>query len=110
MMKHLQRALIAFSLLALVFIGCKKEYSYEVPGGSTSGSYQWSFTEAANAYKGPMDTAYMDTVGTTHLLTMAGHSTDSKDIISLQIIADTIQVGTYQTAKCSFDYLRSNVV
>jgi len=71
-MKHLQQALICISVLALVFLGCKKEYSYEVPGGSVSGSYQWSFTEGANAYKGPVDTAFIDTLGTQKQLNISG--------------------------------------
>ena len=109
-MKHLQQALICISVLALVFLGCKKEYSYEVPGGSVSGSYQWSFTEGANAYKGPVDTAFIDTLGTQKQLNISGHSSDNKDFISLQVFADTIQVGTYKTNSCSFDYLRNGVV
>jgi len=109
-MKHIKQALICFSALALVFFGCKKEYSYEVPGGGgVGGSYQWSFTEGTNSFKGPMDTAYLDTLGTLHQLNITGRSSDNKDIISLQIFADTIQVGSYQTDRCSFDYLRSGV-
>ena len=109
MMKHLKPALTCFSVLALVFFGCKKEYSYEVPGGGgQSGSYQWSFSEGANSYKGPIDTAFVDTVGTLHTLNIMGHSTDKKDNISLQIFADTVKVGTYVTDKCSFDYLRGS--
>ena len=108
-MKHLQRALTGISLFALVFFGCKKEYSYEIPGGGAGGSYQWSFTEGASAYKGPVDTAFIDTLGTQKQLTISGHSSDNKEIISLQIFADTIQVGTYKTNRCSFDYLRGGV-
>lgn len=110
-MKQLQQALICISVLALVFFGCKKEYSYEVPGGGgASGTYQWSFSEGANAYKGPVDTAFVDTLGTQKQLNISGHSSDNKDFISLQIFADTIKVGTYQTNNCSFDYLRNGAV
>jgi hypothetical protein len=108
-MKHLHRALTGITLLTLVFFGCKKEYSYEIPGGGPAGTYQWSFTEGANAYKGPVDTAFIDTLGTQKQLTISGHSSDNKEVISLQVFADTIQVGTYKTNRCSFDYLRSGV-
>lgn len=109
-MKQLQQTLTAISVLTLVLFSCKKEYSYETPGGSVSGTYQWSFTEGANSYKGPVDTAFIDTLGSQKQLTISGHSSDNKDAISLQIFADTIQVGTYKTNKCSFDYLRSGAV
>ncbi|MBS1563624.1 MAG: hypothetical protein JST39_04510, partial [Bacteroidetes bacterium] len=105
-MKKLQQALTALSLVTLVFFSCKKEYSYEVPGGASNGTYQWSFTEGTSNYKGPVDTAFIDTLGTQKQLTISGHSSDNKDVISLQIFADTIQIGTYQTNRCSFDYLR----
>ncbi len=107
-MKYLQQALTALSVIALVFFGCKKEYSYESPTGG-AGVYQWAFTESTNSFKGPMDSAQLDTTGSVHILNMTGHTSDKKDIITLSIASDSVKVGVYQTPRCTFDYLHSGI-
>ncbi len=56
-----------------------------------------------------MDSARIDIQSSIQVLTMTGHSADKKDIITLQVIADSIKVGSYQTPHCTFDYLRNGV-
>jgi hypothetical protein len=107
-MKYLQYLL---TLLAAVFIffGCKKEYSVENGTGTNTSTAQWQFKEAGIQFKGPVDTAYIDTVTSIKFLTIEGRSDDAKDQITLQVFAADLKPGVYKTPLSSFDYLRSGV-
>lgn len=105
-MKRLKQFLVFATLTILVF-ACKKEYSVENVLGATATTSQWSFTEGANKFKGPIDTAFVDTLNSVLFLTLEGVSNNGTDNISLQVFAPGLKVGTYLTPQCSFDYQRS---
>jgi hypothetical protein len=108
MMKYSHYLLSLFSA-SLLFIGCQKEYSVETGTGANSVTAQWQFKEAGVQFKGPVDTAYIDTVSAIKFLTIEGRSDDAKDQITLQIFAAELKPGVYKTPLSSFDYLRSGV-
>jgi hypothetical protein len=106
MMKYFKPLLTLFSAIFL-FVSCQKEYSVEHGSNSGTSTAQWEFKEGAVQFKGPVDTAYIDTVSATKFLTIEGKSVDGKDQITLQVFAADLKPGTYKTPLSSFDYLRS---
>jgi hypothetical protein len=106
MKKQLQK-LITVALTAFLFWACVKEKSYEAPRDSKS---QWEFKEGGKLYKGPVDTAYFDVVGTQKFLVIEGKSADNRDRITLEVYGDDILPGTYKTPLCNFIYLRDNAL
>src|ERR1700712_3670090 len=108
-MKYLQRLFILLTVSAAIF-SCQKEYSVENNGGSLSASAQWSFTEGSAQFKGPIDTVTVDTVGAYTFLTISGHSSDKKDLITLQVFGASVKAGTYKTPFSLFAYARNGVI
>ena len=106
MMKYFKPLLTLFSAIFL-FVACQKEYSVEHGNNAGTSTAQWEFKEGAVQFKGPVDTAYIDTVSATKFLTIEGKSVDGKDQITLQVFAVDLKPGTYKTPLSSFDYLRS---
>ncbi len=105
-MKYLKPFLAFFSAIFLL-IACQKEYSVENGNNTGNNSAQWEFKESGVLFKGPVDTAYIDTVSATKFLTIEGKSTDGKDQITLQVFAADLKPGTYKTPLSSMDYQRS---
>jgi hypothetical protein len=107
MMKYLQRLLLLTGAV-VVFFSCQKEYSKEIGTGTNGGVAQWEFKDSAsNLYKGPVDTAFIDTFASLKILTIEGHSTDGRDMLTLQVFAVDIKPGTYATPSSSIDYARN---
>lgn len=104
-MNRLKQFLVFASIAFLIF-ACKKEYSVENGQGATA-TAQWQFTEGANKFKGPIDTAFVDTLNNILFLTLEGVSDNGQDNITLQIFTPSLKAGTYKTPLCSFDYQRS---
>jgi hypothetical protein len=105
-MKYFKPLLAVFSTIFLL-IACQKEYSVEKGNGAAGSTAQWEFKEGGVQFKGPVDTAYIDTVSATKFLTIEGKSADGLDKITLQVFAVDLKPGTYKTPLCSFDYTRS---
>ena len=101
------KPLLTLLAAALVFLGCKKEYSVENGTGTNTGTAQWEFKESGVQFKGPIDTAYVDTVSGIRFLTINGKSDDGKDQLILQVFTPDLKPGTYKTPLSSFDYLRN---
>ena len=91
-----------FLLLAALFFSCQKEYSLE---GIVTPAGTWQFNDAAKLYTGNIDTAFIETAGTTKTLNLVGKSSDGKQNFLLRIIGtDSITVGTYKASLFQTDF------
>ncbi|MEO5681216.1 MAG: hypothetical protein ABIQ88_01180 [Chitinophagaceae bacterium] len=104
-MKYLQRLLALVAISAGIF-SCQKEYSIENPVGGSNAASQWEFKEGGVQFKGPVDTAAIDTIGTYKFLTITGRSEDGSSQISLQVFGADLKVGTYKTPFSLFTYVK----
>ena len=104
-MKYLKRLLLLLTISAAVF-SCQKEYSVENPTGNSNTTAQWEFKEAGVQFKGPIDSASVDTLGGYRFLTMNGRSTDGTAQITLQLFGVDLKVGTYKTPFSLFAYIK----
>ncbi len=98
-------------LLAALFFSCQKEYSLEVivtPAGT------WQFNDSTKLYAGNIDTAYIETTGTTKTLNLIGESADGQQNFLLHLYAtDSFTVGTYKASLFQSDfqyYTRSKTI
>ncbi len=103
-MKQVQKFLLVATSAFLVW-SCSKEKSFEIPKAAQT---QWEFQEGSNTFKGPIDTAYIETFNSIKFLTIEGRSEDGRDRITLEVFGAEIKAGTYKTPLCSFTYLRNN--
>ncbi len=108
-MKFLQHLLL-LAVISLGVFSCQKEYSVENNTGGSNVTVQWSFKEGGVEFKGPIDTAGLDSIGNYKVLSINGHSTDKKDLINLEFFGTDLKVGTYKTPYCLFAYSRNGVI
>jgi len=108
-MKYLQRLLL-LSAISFGIFSCQKEYSVENNTGGSNVTAQWSFKEGGIEFKGPIDTAGVDSIGTYKIFSINGHSNDKKDLINLEFFGTDLKVGTYKTPYCLFAYSRNGVI
>ncbi|MEP6594605.1 MAG: hypothetical protein ABJA71_01615, partial [Ginsengibacter sp.] len=102
-MKTLKIPLL-FLLLAALFVSCQKELSLE---GVTISAGTWQFNDDTKAYAGNIDTAYIETTGTTKTLNLVGKSSDGSQSFLLHLYAtDSFTVGVYKASlfKSDFQY------
>jgi hypothetical protein len=104
------RLLSFFSLLLFVFNSCQKEYSLE--GGNVNTlAGTWEFRDSNSLYRGNMDTAYLETSGTTKSLFLEGRSLDGKEDFNmiLHTTDPAFTTGSYQAsnAEVSFEYTKN---
>jgi hypothetical protein len=89
-------------LLTTLFVSCQKEYSLEVivtPAGT------WQFNDDTKLYAGNIDTAYIETTGTTKTLNLIGKSADGQQNFLLHLYAtDSFTVGTYKASLFQSDF------
>ncbi|HTE09954.1 MAG TPA: hypothetical protein VK645_03275 [Chitinophagaceae bacterium] len=104
-MKYLQRLLVLLTISAAIF-SCQKEYSIENPGGIVNTTAQWEFKEGGVQFKGPIDTASIDTISNYKFLTIIGRSDDGSSQITLQVFGADLKVGTYKTPFSLFAYIK----
>ena len=104
-MKYLQRLLVLLTISTAIF-SCQKEYSIENPGGIVNTSAQWEFKEGGVQFKGPIDTASIDTISNYKFLTIIGRSDDGSSQITLQVFGADLKVGTYKTPFSLFAYIK----
>ncbi len=93
-----------FLLLAALFFSCQKEYSLE---GVITSAGTWQFNDDTKLYAGNIDTAYIETAGTTKTLNLIGKSTDGNQNFLLHLYAtDSFTVGAYKASlfKSDFQY------
>src|SRR5215212_2245756 len=90
-------------LFTALFYSCQKEYSFE---GVVTPPGTWQFNDATKLYTGNIDTAYIETSGTTKTLRLIGRSsTDNKQNFLLQLYAtDSFTVGTYTASLFETDF------
>src|ERR1700733_11194212 len=105
-MKLIRRSSTALAILLIVF-SCNKEKSLELGGNLPAGSNQWQFTESSVVFKGNMDTAYFQSIGSLQSLILEGVSTDSSQgVFFLQVIGTgaSITASTYSSPSVLFEY------
>lgn len=89
-------------LLAAIFFSCQKEYSLE---GIVTPAGTWQFNDAATVYAGNMDSANIETTGTTKTLNLVGKSSDGKQNFLMHLYAtDSFTVGTYKASLFQSDF------
>ena len=89
-------------LLAALFFSCQKEYSLEVIVTSAG---TWQFNDDTKLYAGNIDTAYIETTGTTKTLNLIGKSADGQQNFLLHLYAtDSFTVGTYKASLFQSDF------
>ena len=93
----------ALVLFTTLFYSCQKEYSFE---GVVTPPGTWQFNDDTKLYTGNIDTAYIETSGTTKTLRLIGRSsTDNKQNFLLQLYAtDSFTVGTYTASLFQTDF------
>lgn len=103
-MNRIQRIGLLLAILAgMVVSSCKKEKSLENGDGGPLGPEAWEFKEGAT-FKGPIDTAYYNTLGGVTSLILEGVSTDQKDDFYLEILGANLTAGNYATPTVVFEY------
>lgn len=89
-------------LLAALFFSCQKEYSLE---GIVTSAGTWQFNDDTKLYAGNIDTAYIETTGTTKTLNLIGKSSDGQQNFLLHLYAtDSFTVGTYKASLFQSDF------
>lgn len=89
-------------LFALLFFSCQKEFSLE---GIVTPAGTWQFNDAATQYIGNIDTAYIETTGTTKTLNLIGKTADGSQNFLLHLYAtDSFTVGTYKASLFQSDF------
>lgn len=94
--------ILAFSLLVFA---CKKEYSSE--DGEKPGAVinEWEFSIGDVVTRGPMDSGYVQSVGSVTTLSTVGTKTeDPQGEIFLQVVGERIEVGSYTNPLVFFQY------
>ncbi len=95
-------------IAAALFMSCQKEYSAEnshdiVPAGT------WQFNDSTKLFTGNMDTAYIETTGTTKILHLKGTALTGGQLFHLQLFADsTLKTGNYSASSGNVDFLYYN--
>ncbi len=101
-MKNPKILLFLILVCSVLFFSCQKEYSVE-EGLLSSGT--WQFNDASKLYTGDIDSAYIETTGSTKSLTLTGKSTDGQQDFLLHLYAtDTFTVGTYKASLFQSDF------
>ena len=89
-------------LLSTFFVSCQKEYSLEnvfTPPGT------WQFNDDTKLYSGNIDSAYIETTGTTKTLYLIGKSSDGSQNFLMHLYAtDSFTVGTYKASLFQSDF------
>lgn len=90
-------------MLTGLFYSCQKEYSLEQ---MVTAAGTWQFNDASKLYEGNIDTAYIETVGTTKTLNLIGRSTDGQQNFFLNLYTtDSFTVGAYKASLFQADFL-----
>jgi len=96
------KSFLSLVLLSVLFFACHKEYSLEsaiTPAGT------WQFNDSTKLYTGNIDTAFINTTGTSKEMTLMGKSTDGQQTFLLHIYAtDSFTVGSYKTSLSQSDF------
>lgn len=106
----LLKTFAALLALLVVLYACRKERSAE--GGEIPGPVEntWQFTEAGVTNQGLMDSAYVQTVGNVSTLSIVGSSAEKQGEIFLQIVTDSIALGTYSNPIVFYQYGENGTV
>lgn len=89
-------------LLATLSFSCQKEYSLE---GIVTAAGTWQFNDNTKLYAGNIDTAYIETAGTTKTLNLIGKSADGKENFLMHLYAtDSFKVGVYKASLFQTDF------
>lgn len=91
-----------FLLLSVLFFSCQKEYSLE---GIVTPAGTWQFNDDTKLYAGNIDTAFIETTGTTKTLNLIGKSSDGSQNFLLHLYAtDSFTLGTYKASLFQSDF------
>ena len=104
------RSVIALLAAAVILFSCKKEYSIEDGDLPNVIEESWEFTEAGTLRSGPMDSAHIQKVGTVQTLSLVGSSDELQGELFMQIVGETIAIGTYTSPLVFFQYAENGSV
>jgi hypothetical protein len=106
------RSFIAILAATVVLSACKKEHSAEEGEKPVTIENEWQFSISDTISRGPMDSAFVQSVGSVSTLSMVGSTGDEKQgEIFLQVVGETITTGTYSNPLVFFQYAEGgNVV
>ena len=100
-MKILKASSFLILLITLLF-SCQKEYSLENP---ITPAGTWQFNDDTKLYSGNIDTAYLETSGSTKRMNLMGKSSDGQQTFLLHLYAtDSFTVGTYKASLSQMDF------
>lgn len=96
-MKHLK---IVFYLLSIAVMmnACSKEYSVEGASGLIYSTGAWQFNDSTTLFAGNMDSAYIDSSTSTHVLHLVGTSLTGSQHFELLLYAHNFSAGTYKAS------------
>lgn len=89
-------------LLTIILFACQKEFSFE---GVVTPAGTWQFNDDTKLYAGNIDSAYIETTGTTKTLNLIGKSSDGSQNFLLHLYAtDSFTIGTYKASVFETDF------
>ena len=93
----------------VLFFSCKKEKSVEraLGAGTPTG---WEFKDSTKVFKGRMDTAYLQSVGSISSIILEGTSLDGTSDFYLEIFGINVAPGTYKNPNVQFAYVTNGTV
>ncbi|HYF33390.1 MAG TPA: hypothetical protein VD993_19835 [Chitinophagaceae bacterium] len=105
-MKSLRSLLVLLTPM-LLFLSCSKEKSLE--RGNNNVNSQWEFKEGSNQFKGPVDTAFIVSLGQAKGLILEGTSDDGTGLLTIAISGfNTTAPATYKTPNVQFGYVKAS--
>ena len=85
-------------LTAILMNACQKEYSIDGASGLVTSTGAWQFNDSTTLYAGNMDSAYIDSSGSTKVLHLVGTSLTGSQRFELLLYANNFATGTYKAS------------
>lgn len=97
------------AILVLSVSACSKEESLEEVPAPINQDNQFRFVEGGTEYKGVVDTAFLETVGTAQVLTIEGTATQGSEggVLALLVAGEPIGTGTYPSPLSAMFFLEN---
>ena len=96
------------AMMVLAFTGCTKEESLEEMPIVEDQNNSWSFVEGGTEYRGVVDTAFIELINGTEVLTIEGTATSgTQGNIALLLVGDPVGVGNYPSPLSALLYIEN---
>ncbi len=92
------RIVCGLILFAIFLNACQKEYSVEGASGLILSTGAWQFNDSTTLYAGNMDSAYIDSSTSTHVLHLVGTSLTGSQHFEMLLYANKFTAGTYKAS------------